>query len=101
MENLFALYEALSVWGINSDIARDTEWSELASIGLRLLCGCIDGGRLGLVAMASAKLHNLVHSREPSSTEEVCFLFYSLHLAMSKSIESKNRYYDFIVDIKY
>ena len=90
MENFFALYDALAVWGLNNDVASfDTEWSELACIGLRLLCGCIDAGRLGLVAMASAKLHNLIHSRDPSSTEEVCYLLDSLHKAVCASINGK------------
>ena len=90
MQNFFALYEALAVWGLNSDVAFGTEWLELASIGLRLLCGCIEAERLELVAMASAKLHNLIHSRDPSSTEEVCYLLNALNACVCESIKSKH-----------
>ena len=85
LQNLYALYDAMVVWD-TSDVTRGNEWTELANIGLRLLVSCIDTGKLELVAMASAKLHNLVHSREPASTAEVCYLLFRLHNAVKTSI---------------
>ncbi|XP_076823781.1 neurobeachin-like protein 1 isoform X1 [Clavelina lepadiformis] len=99
MENLFAVYDAMVVWELNSDFSHGNEWTELANIGLRLLCGCVDTEKLELVAMASAKLHNLIHSRPPSSTEEVCYLLSSLHVSVCKSINESSNVKEFVVPL--
>jgi len=92
MENLFALYEALLVWEQTSDISRGNEWTELANIGLGLLLGCVATEKLEMFAMSSAKIHNLIHSREPSSTEEVCYMLEALHNFVCDSISGESRY---------
>lgn len=88
MENVFALYDALLVWE-QTDLVSGNEWTALANIGINLLIGCIATGKLELVAMSSAKLHNLIHSRVPHSTQEVCYVLDALHIFVGESIKGK------------
>ena len=91
LENLFTLLDSLMVWDNNaeSSLNGSTEWVELASIGLRLMLGCMKTESLELVAMAAAKLHHLIHSRKPKSTEEICYILKYLHKIQCKSIEGR------------
>nr|CAB3264213.1 neurobeachin-like protein 1 [Phallusia mammillata] len=98
MENVFALYDALVVWEQN-DLLRGNEWTDLANIGINLLLGCIATRKLELVAMSSAKLHNLIHSRVPGSTQEVCYILDALHGFVNESIKDDSDVKEFVVPL--
>ncbi|XP_077975013.1 neurobeachin-like protein 1 isoform X3 [Styela clava] len=101
MENMFMLFDVLVVWDNNNESSLNgpTEWVELASIGLRLLLGCMNTDKLELVAMAAAKLHHLIHSRSPRSTEEICYLLNNLHKIQCKSIKDDTHVVKFVVPL--
>ena len=61
-------------------------YKHLIFAGFKLLVSCIETGKLELLAMASAKLHTLVHSRQSSSCNEVCYLLHRLHNIVTNSI---------------
>ncbi|XP_066264160.1 neurobeachin-like protein 1 isoform X5 [Branchiostoma lanceolatum] len=96
VEGVMGLLDTLAVW---EPIPGDSEWEDMAQIGIRLLLGFAGQDNNDVCATASAKLHTLLHSRPLHSTEEACYILGALDQAMIKSIENHSDAYSFLIPL--
>lgn len=67
--------------------APSEDWGEMARLSLGVLVKCSSSSCSELVAMASAKLHALLHTRQVTDVKEAAYLLYELNNTLQKAIE--------------
>ena len=77
----------------------DGEWSEMAKMAFDILLVCAENSQdLEFCAIATAKLHSLVQTRQESSIEETGFLIYRANKIIQEALKKDDRdHYAFIV----
>ena len=79
----------------------ESEWGEMAKMAFDILLECAENTKdLEFCAIATAKLHSLVQTRQESSTEETGFLIHRVDKIIQNSLSTNNMdHYAFLVPI--
>ena len=79
----------------------DGEWSEMAKMAFDILLECAENNKdLEFCAIATAKLHSLVQTRQESSIEETGFLIYRANKIIQEALRREDTdHYAFLVPI--
>jgi len=79
----------------------ESEWVEMAKMAFDILLTCAESTKdLEFCAIATAKLHSLVQTRQESSTEETGFLIYRVDKIIKEALSTDNTdHYAFLVPI--
>ncbi|KAJ9577826.1 hypothetical protein L9F63_025313, partial [Diploptera punctata] len=76
------------------------EWTEMAKLAFGILLSCAANSNLELCAMATAKLHALIQTRNMKDPEEGGYLLYFINCIVQKTIESDNQeHYSFLIPV--
>lgn len=63
------------------------DWSDMIRLCLGLLLKCSHHPNPGIVAMATAKLHGILQTRNSEEPTEMAYLLYSINKALDSAIE--------------
>ncbi|XP_069696226.1 neurobeachin-like protein 1 isoform X2 [Periplaneta americana] len=76
------------------------EWTEMAKMAFGILLSCAANSNLELCAMATAKLHALIQTRNMKDPEEGAYLLYFMNRIVQKTIEVDNQeHYSFLIPV--
>ncbi|XP_039966909.1 neurobeachin-like protein 1 isoform X2 [Bactrocera tryoni] len=96
LDGVLALLDALMIFqqGSNDD------WSDMIRLCLGLLLKCSYHPNPGVVAMATAKLHAILQSRNTEDPSELAYLLFSINRALDNAIEVGNpEEYSFLMPV--
>ncbi|XP_073843399.1 neurobeachin-like protein 1 isoform X2 [Musca autumnalis] len=96
LDGVLALLDALMIF--QSDSSDD--WSDMIRLCLGLLLKCSHHPNPGVVAMATAKLHAILQSRNAANPNELAYLLFSINKALDIAIEVGNpEQYSFLMPV--
>ncbi|XP_037907722.1 neurobeachin-like protein 1 isoform X2 [Hermetia illucens] len=96
LDGVLALLDALMVF---QQVASD-DWSDMIRLCLGLLLKCSHHPNPGIVAMATAKLHGILQTRNSEEPTEMAYLLYSINKALDSAIEvGHSEQYSFLMPV--
>ncbi|XP_055846151.1 neurobeachin-like protein 1 isoform X1 [Episyrphus balteatus] len=96
LDGVLALLDALMVFQQSTS----DDWSDMIRLCLGLLLKCSHHPNPGVVAMATAKLHAILQSRNSEDPAEMAYLLFSINKALDDAIEVGNpEQYSFLMPV--
>uniref|UniRef100_A0A0K8W1H1 Neurobeachin-like protein 1 n=1 Tax=Bactrocera latifrons TaxID=174628 RepID=A0A0K8W1H1_BACLA len=96
LDGVLALLDALMIFQQGSS----DDWSDMIRLCLGLLLKCSYHPNPGVVAMATAKLHAILQSRNTEDPSELAYLLFSINRALDNAIEVGNpEEYSFLMPV--
>lgn len=90
LDGVLALLDALMIFQQDST----NDWSDMVHLCLGLLLKCTHHPNSGVVAMATAKLHAILQSRNTVNPNELAYLLLSINRSLDSAIESMFHFMD-------
>ncbi|GLG93298.1 Neurobeachin [Gryllus bimaculatus] len=96
LDGVLGLLDAMLVF----QEAPGEEWGEMAKLAFGILLSCAACDNLELCAIATAKLHALVQTRNVKDLDEAGYLLYSLNKSVEKALDAGNQeHYSFLIPV--